>query len=189
MTAEAALTHPQPVKLTVDDFLLLDRSGAFARYNKTELIDGAIVAVNSQYRPHLFAKGELAYRLRRALEGMGSALYVAVEGSVSMPPKSMPQPDIILTSEPRGEGAIPLASVALLVEIADSTVEFDLGEKARIYAANGVPEYWVVNLPDRKVHRMYSPSTGGYAERTEVALGERLEAVTIAGLAVDTAGI
>ena len=73
--------------------------------------------------------------------------------------------------------------------MASTTLDYDLGEKARLYAANGVPEYWVVDLPDRKVHQMSSPSADGYAEQREVALGERVAAVTVNGLAVDTCGL
>ena len=189
MTYEQALTVPRPVRLTVDDFLLLDRSGAFQAYRKTELIEGVIVALNPQHRPHGYAKDELAYRLRRALEAMGSKLYVATEWSVAMPPETMPEPDITLSDEPHGEGPIPLRSVALIVEIADTTAAFDLGQKARAYAANDVPEYWVVDLAGRKLHRLTKPQAGGYADRAVIGLGERIEAATIAGLAIETSGL
>lgn len=189
MTAQHSLAYPRPVKLTVDDFLLLDKAGAFDRYDKTELIDGVIVALQSEYRPHGYAKAELAYRIRRILETLGSPLYVSHETSVAMPPLSIPQPDIVLTAEPRGEGPIPLSSVALLIEVSVTTVVFDRGEKARIYAANGVPEYWVVDLSSRALHQMWIPGVTGYAEERSVALGEEVIAVTIEGLTVTTEGI
>ena len=189
MTIQSTITSPIPVKLTVDDFLLLDKSGAFDAYRKTELIDGMIVAMSAQFRPHLYAKGELAYRMRRTLEVSGSTLYVGQEASVDMRPVSMPEPDIVLTSEPRGAGPIPLASVALLVEISDSTLAFDLGDKLRAYAANNVPEYWVVDLEGRTIHQMWSPQGDGFRERRAVALGERIEAATVPGLAVETGDV
>jgi Uma2 family endonuclease len=164
MTALRKWDEPRPVKLTVDDFLRLDEAGAFGAYAKTELIEGVIVAMNARHRPHGFAKDELAYRLRRALEANGSRHHVSTEVAVAMPPGNLPHPDITLTREPRGEGPIPLASAALIVEISDTTLAFDLGTKARAYAANGVAEFWVVNLPDRLVHQFWSPSPGGYAE-------------------------
>ena len=135
--------RPVRSQLRVEDYLRLDRAGAFAAYGKTELIDGVVYAMNPQHRPHGFAKDELAYRLRRALEAMGSNLHVATEQSVVMEPNGEPQPDIILTSEPRGPGAIPGGSVALLAEVAATTAGFDLKEKDRAYAAAGIAEYWV----------------------------------------------
>lgn len=100
-----------------------------------------VYLVSHQYRPHGFIKDELAYRLRRALEEIGSKLHVATEQSVSLAPLSEPQPDIILTSEPAGVGPIPGASVALLVEVADSTSKFDRIQKAAIYAGADIAEY------------------------------------------------
>lgn len=189
MNAPSAIADVQRVKLTIDDYLLLDRSGALAEYGRTELVDGVILALSPQYMPHAFAKAEMAYRLRRALEAQGSSLYVGIEASVAIPPVGMPQPDIFLTSAPRSQGAVPVASIALVVEISSSTLNFDIREKAEMYAAGGVPEYWVVDLEGRAVHQMWLPGAEGYGERREVGFGERLEAETMAGLCVETSGL
>jgi Uma2 family endonuclease len=237
MNIEAALRRPRPVKIMASDFWLLKKSGAFAGYSKselldgelwgvpvqdenepesdavfriplriqdyerlcetgaflahrkTELIDGLVYAMNPQYRPHGFVKDELAYRLRTALEHLGSNLHVATEQSVALPPRDEPEPDIILTTAPRGVGAIPGESVALLVEVSDSTVHFDLNDKARAYASFGIPEYWVVDVNTGVIHQMWSPAGEAYSEREETKFGERIEAATIEGLAVETAGL
>ena len=177
------------IKLRVEDYLRLADAGAFDAYGKTELIDGVVYRMSPQFRPHGYAKDELAYRLRRQLEAMRSALHVATEQSVDIAPHSEPQPDIILTAEPRGSGAIPVESVALIVEIGDSTAKFDLREKARLYAGAGIPEYWVVDLKSEAIRQLWAPEGETYAERREVKLGERIEATTMEGLAVETAGI
>jgi Uma2 family endonuclease len=179
----------EPIKLRVQDYLLLDQAGAFRTWGKTELIEGIVYAVSPQHRPHGFVKDELAYRLRRALETRESPLHVATEQSVAMAPFSEPQPDIILTTAPRGPGAIPVDTVSLLVEVADSTVRFDLGDKARAYAVAGVPEYWVADVNARVIHQMSSPEGEIHAERREVAFGEVVEAMTIMGLKVETEGL
>lgn len=177
------------IKLRIEDYLRLHEAGAFERYAKTELIDGLVYAMNPQHRPHGFAKDELAYRLRRALEALGSNLHVATEQSVAMGPHNQPEPDIILTTEPRGPGAIPGSSVALLVEIAATSLDYDLSPKARVYASLGVAEYWVLDVNVGVIHQMWSPQGEAYAGGREVKLGERIEAATIEGLAVETAGI
>lgn len=178
-----------PIKLRVGDYLLLDRAGAFGAYSKTELIDGVVYELSPQHRPHGFVKDELAYRLRRSLEALESPLHVATEQSIEVAPYSEPQPDIILTTEPRGPGAIPVASVALVVEVSSSTTSFDLSDKADVYAAAGIAEYWVADVNARLIHQMWAPGPEGYAERRKVALGEGVEAVTVEGLAVETDGI
>ena len=189
MTAIQPINVPQRVKLTIEQFELLDRSGAFDRYAKTELIEGAIYAMQGQFRPHSFAKNELTYRLRRALEGMGSDLLPQSEPTVSMPPVNAPEPDIVLTNAPKGEGYTPLRSVALAVEIADSTVAFDLGMKAMLYSRQAVPEYWVLDIPKAILHQLWSPSEDGYREKRSVPIGQPFESVTIAGLAVESDGL
>ncbi len=50
-----------------------------------------------------------------------------------MPPHSAPEPDLTLTSEPDGDGPVPLGSVALIVEISDATLRHDLGVKQEVY--------------------------------------------------------
>ncbi|HYW17110.1 MAG TPA: Uma2 family endonuclease, partial [Allosphingosinicella sp.] len=178
-----------PIRLRIEDYLRLSEAGAFDRYARTELIDGVVYTMNPQHRPHGFAKDELAYRLRRALEAMGSDLHVATEQSVAMTPHDQPEPDIILTTEPRGAGAIPGASVALLVEVAHTSLDHDLLRKAPVYASQGVAEYWVVDVNRGMIHQMWAPAGEAYGKRQRVAFGQRIEGATIEGLAVETAGI
>src|SRR5690606_1417579 len=115
-----------PIRMRVQDYRLLDDAGALDTLGRTELIDGVVFQRSPEFRPHMFVKDELAYRLRRALEDLGSALFVGSGGSVALSEHDMRRPDIILTSEPRGEGAVPLGSIALLVEVSNTTGHFDL---------------------------------------------------------------
>lgn len=186
MTEQVPLTtSPLPYRLTVEDFFRLDEAGAFEGYGKTELIRGEVFYMNAQHRPHARAKMAMYEALRGWIETNDPDFSVLVEATVSMPPHTAPEPDLILTSEPDGDGPVPIASVRLLIEIADTTLSNDLKIKAGVYAENGVPEYWVVDLKKKLVHTMWSPGTEGYASRDKVKLGERIEAATIAGLAFD----
>jgi Uma2 family endonuclease len=178
-----------PIKLRVENYERLDQSGAFDAIGKTELVDGLVYRMSPQFRPHGFAKDELAYRLRRCLELLGSSLHVATEQSVNLAPHSEPQPDIVLTREPQGAGAIPGSSVALIVEVSATTLAFDLGEKTRVYAEAGIAEYWVVDVKGGVIHQHSVPGASGYREKTDMPLGRCVEAMTIAGLAVETTGL
>lgn len=178
-----------PIKLRIEDYLRLDEAGAFERYPKTELLDGLVYAMNPQHRPHMFAKSELAYRLRRALEEIGSALFVGTEGSVALSEVDLPMPDILLTSEPRGTGPVPEASVRLLVEVSDSSIAYDLSFKSSLFASRGITEYWVVDLNGAVIHQMWQPRADAYAERQEVPFGQPIRAVTIENLTIETAGL
>lgn len=186
MNAPLIVGHPAPVKLTVDNYLLLDRSGALAPYGRTELINGVIYLVSPQHSPHYMLKTELLRRLADAAESLGTGLKAWVEGSIDFRPHSCPEPDIFIT---RGIPQAQLTEpdiVALVIEISSTTLAYDLGDKAALYAAHGVPEYWVVDLAGVKVHRMWGPGPDGYAEREEAWLRYRIESRTIPGLGVET---
>lgn len=180
---------PFPIKLRRQDYRLLADSGLLDGLQKTELVDGLVYRTSPQYRRHGFIKDELAYKLRRALEDLGSPLRVATEQSVAIDPFSEPQPDIILTAEPKGDGPIPLTSVAMLVEVSASTLTFDLTDKTRIYAKAGISEYWVVDMGGRVVHQMWDPEGDAYGRRRETALGRRVGTATIPNLDVATDGL
>ncbi len=179
------MTTPEKVRLRVEDFLLLDQSGAFADYTKTELIEGEIYVMNAQYSRHAQAKTDLAFALMQALSATGSDLRVTVEVATRIGEHSLPEPDIVLTSH-RGEGVVPLETVALIVEVSDTTLGIDMGRKLRIYAEAGVPEYWVVDVEGRVIHQMWGPSGEGYMERREHRFGAVIEAATLSGVMVDT---
>lgn len=188
---EPALTwdEPRPVRLTVDDLILLDRVGAFETRGRTELIEGTLVETSPQGRPHSFAKNELTHRLRVALERLGSPWVAQSEATIAWPPYSAPEPDIIVTDAPRGEGYVPVGSVALAIEIADTSLKYDLTVKKAVYAGAGIPEYWVVDVRHRRVHQFWSPGTSGYGEERIVPSDSLLASATMAELAVDGGGI
>lgn len=188
MTAQDLLQPPWTYKLKVSDYLALNERGAFEGL-RTELIEGEIIVMNPQYRPHARVKMALYDALRDALVGLGSELRPLVEVSLDLSPTSLPDPDILVTSEPDGDGPVPVASVLLVVEVADTSLKLDLTRKSELYARHGVPEYWVADVNGRVIHQMWGPAGEAYAERREVAFGEAVEGVTIKGLSVATSGI
>lgn len=175
-------------KLTGADYALLAAAGAFGDA-RTELVDGDVLLMSPQYRPHGFVKDELAFALRLSLRQLESSLAVATEVSVSLSEHDMPAPDIALTTEPRGAGAMPLASLMLAIEVSDTTLEHDLGRKAELYAGAAIPEYWVADVNGRVIHQFWRPADGVYAEQRTTAFGEPLKAVTIPDLEIATTAL
>jgi Uma2 family endonuclease len=188
MTAQQASGLPDRYRLTVEDYLTLDRAGAFHGI-RTELIEGDVIVMNPQFRPHGLVKMSLYDGIRDALRALDSKLRPLVEVSLALSGDSLPDPDILLTDEPTGEGAVPLRSVRLVIEVADTSLNLDLGRKATLYARHRIPEYWVADVNGRVIHQMWAPEVEGYAERREAAFGEVLKAVTVAGLRVKTEGV
>ena len=77
------------------------------------------------------------------------------------------------------------------VEVATTTLDFDLGVKADLYAGAGVPEYWVVDVNENRVlmHANPRPDGSGYDGQLDVPFGAPLHAATIEGLTVESAGL
>jgi Uma2 family endonuclease len=108
---------------------------------------------------------------------------------VAMPPHDEPMPDVILCTVPRGDKGLAVETVHLLIEIADDSRTRDLGYKQSLYARQGVPEYWVVDLADGLVHCFCAPDAGAYGEHRTSIFGMQFEAATVAGLVVETKGL
>jgi Uma2 family endonuclease len=187
MTVELA-SHPK-VKLRVDDFDLLALSGALADLERTELLDGDIYLMNSQYTRHGSAKAHFYDALLDWKRAHRPDLALFSEVSVAMPPHDEPMPDVILCDRPVGKKGIPVEAVHLLIEVADDSRPRDLGYKKALYARQGVPEYWVVDLDTRTVWRFSGADERGYRSEDSVAFGGVVEAATLEGLRVDTAGL
>ncbi|MGK6323792.1 Uma2 family endonuclease [Sphingomonas sp. DT-51] len=135
MTDQVPLTRlPRRVRLRVEDYLALDRAGAFDAYGRTALLDGDVHYVNSHHRPHARVLARLFGAIRAAVRDRSDGPEALMDASIAMPPHNVPQPDVVLTREPEGEGLIPLSSVALAVEVSDTSLRHDLGRKRRIYA-------------------------------------------------------
>lgn len=176
-------------RLRLSDVELLERAGVLDG-RKVELIEGVLIAVSPQYRPHSYPRNELTRRFWRALDALRSPLSAETEVAVEITPETAPEPDIVLTDAPMGVGCVPVASVKLVVEIADSSLRRDLGEKRDIYAAGRVPEYWVVDVNKAEVHRFADPHDGVYrAEPPPLPLAGELRSLTMPELAIDSGGI
>lgn len=188
MTAFEPLPIVRALPLRVEDFLLLNDSGAFAGYGKTELIDGGIVFMNAQHRPHGRVKVELHNALRDALRDAASSYTSMTEVTVALPPHNAPEPDVVVTNEPEGDGPIPLASVALVIEVAHSTLDQDLKVKPHIYAHAGIPEYWVADVDGRIIHQFSRPTNEAYTACRTHAFGDTITLVSLP-LSVDTSAI
>lgn len=187
MTAFQKWDEPRPVKLTIADFLRLDDSGAFNDYPKTELIDGVAVAMNAQYTPHARVKSRLFRRLAESVDNALPGYETLVEVSIAIPPLNLPEPDIVVTRfQASGRVPVPVETIVLIVEVADTTKSYDLGTKARIYAEARVPEYWVVDVAGEAIHQLWAPAGEDYSERRLVPFGTAISAAAIDRFVVET---
>jgi Uma2 family endonuclease len=137
---------------------------------RIELVGGALRRMSPIGPPHTSTVDRLTRLFVLALADLA---WVRVQGSFAADELSEPEPDFCIFPLGDYDAAHP-SEAHLIVEVSDSSLEYDRGEKARLYASCGVPEYWVVNLVDRVVEVHREPASGGYRRVTVVPKGGRL---------------
>ena len=153
---------PRPHRLTVDDYYRMAEVGLLHPDDRTELIEGEIIDMPPIGDRHAAVVRLLNTRLVRAV---GDAAEVSSQLPVRLSLRSEPQPDFAVVKAKRGgyrKHPQP-RDVLLLSEVSDSTLRYDLGKRASLYAAHGIPEYWVFDLQRDRVWRHCDPNNRGYA--------------------------
>ena len=140
---------------------------------RVELVDGALLQMSPIGPPHGDAVDRLTELFVLALAGRAR---VRIQGSFAAGEFSQPEPDLSIL--PLGDyHAEHPRQAHLIVEVAESSLSYDRGRKARLYAECGVPEYWIVNPLERTVEVHQLPSAGNYEQVKVHAKGSRLRLV------------
>lgn len=137
---------PAPHLFTVDEYYRMADIGLLTEDSRVELIDGVIVDMPPIGPGHASSVDRLGDRFRGWL---GGGVIVRSQNPVRIGPRSEPEPDLVVV--PRRDdyyvsGHPTPPDVLLLVEIADSSLDYDRKTKARLYARAGVVDYWILNL-------------------------------------------
>jgi len=164
---------PPRKRWTREECVALEASGIWDQQH-LELIEGELISKMGKKRPHTNAMVIMHAWLLRVF----GEQFVNQETSIDVAsvdnPINEPEPDLIVLSKPsleiRDQNPQP-SEVRLLVEIADSTLRFDLTVKARLYARARIIEYWVVDIPGRRIIVHRDPQEGQY--RSVVAYSEQ----------------
>lgn len=155
-------------RLTVEEYNRIVETGLFDG-RRFELIYGLICEMTPIGSKHESAVDQLTRWSYRSVDDV--SILVRVQQSLSLPMAgSVPEPDLAWVTNADYTGSCPTAEDALLVvEVAETSLDYDLGEKANLYASAGIPEYWAVDCQDGRlvVHR--APVSSGYDSVKEFA--------------------
>lgn len=154
-----------PARLSVDEVYALTEAGVFRENENFELLDGEIV-------PMAAAKANwheiMKSRMNRALVlSLSDHARLFVEPSVTLAPATLVEPDLAVWTK----GGLPREmrgpDLLLVVEIADSSIGYDLRVKAPLYAGFGVRDYWVVDAVRQTIRVHRDPAEGRYRDVQE----------------------
>jgi Uma2 family endonuclease len=148
---------------TVAEVERMTAAGYFHEYDRFELLGGEIVPMSPKGRRHEIIRLKLGYRFTRLAT---EDVFVAPEPQFNLSadtfliPDLLVHPTAIATPDVRGSDAL------LVVEVAETSLAYDLKVKMPLYASHGVPEYWVINAATlvTTVHRRPSGSTYAVAQ-------------------------
>jgi len=174
-------------RFTADDYQRMGQAGILSEDDRVELIDGEVVAMTPIGPRHNAAVN----RANRAMvTAVGDTAIVQVQGSVRLGLYHEPQPDLVLLRPQADYYASRLpgpADILLVVEIAESSIDYDREVKARLYAESGVREYWLVDLNDNVVFAHSTAESGTYRSPQRYRRGQSLrpEALPDCAIAVD----
>ena len=130
--------------------------GAFEG-DPVELIGGLLIVAEPQNSPHATAVGAADDALRAVLP---PGFIVRAQMPIALDDESSPEPDLAVVPGRRADYQLAHPTgAALVVEVADSSLQFDRREKGSLYARARIAEYWIVNLIDRvlEIHRDPAP--------------------------------
>jgi Uma2 family endonuclease len=179
-------TLPQTYRWSRSEYARLGELGFFTG-RRVELIGGQIVEMSPKKPRHSVGNE----RAKRALERPfpSDRFWIRVQEPLALGPYDEPEPDLaVVPGGPENYAADHPAGALLVVEVADTTLAYDRGAKADIYAAAGVADYWVINLVDRviEVNRRPVPDAASetrirFAERLTVAAGGQIAPLAAPG--------
>ena len=151
-------------------------AGVFHPRERVELIDGEVVGKTPQTSQHSTAVQLLQEALRAAFP---QGYVIRVQMPLALGLRSEPEPDIAVVAGNAVDfrDAHPDAAV-LVIEVSDSSLAYDRTEKARIYAMNGIADYWIVNLVDNCVEVHRDPEGGSYRHVSSYRPDDRVSPLT-----------
>jgi Uma2 family endonuclease len=157
-------SEPARRLFTVQEYDRMGEVGLLGEKERVELIGGEVIAMTPIGSPH----AGTVKRLNRILSAaLGDRGLLGVQDPLWLSELSEPEPDVTVL-RPREDfyttGHPRPRDVLLLIELADTTEGFDREVKRPLYAAAGVPEVWVIDLPSKVVDVALDPAPDGYRD-------------------------
>ena len=156
--------------------------GILSAHERVELLEGEIFKMSPISSHHA---GCVCWFNNVVAPLLYRSVNVRIHNPVRLDDYSEPVPDIALAKRrddfykhghPRPD------DVLLLIEVSDTTLEFDRRIKVPLYARSGIPEMWIVNIVDERVEMLADPSGGAYQTTAVFSRGEEVQSRSLAAL-------
>ena len=159
---------------SVEEYHQMIRAGILTENDRIELINGEFIAMSPIGSKHAGCVNRLTVLLSARLQNQA---IVSVQNPIQVNDYSEPEPDLaVLKPRPDfyGESHPRPADVLLVIEVSDTTLAYDQEIKLPLYAEAGIPEAWIINLPQSTIEIYTTPQTGLYRKAEFFKPGDRL---------------
>jgi len=178
-----AESFPRRHRITVEDYHRMGEAGIFSEDDRVELIEGEVIDMAPIGSKHANTVDEFVQLIARQLPKKGR---LRVQNPVLLNDGSEPQPDLTIVANRSYSAAHPSPEdILLLIEVADTSLEYDRSVKIPLYGRHGIPEVWLVDLESRTVEVFREPSAEGYRALQRHGAGEHLKPLALPEIDVD----
>lgn len=175
-------------RFTVEEYHRMAQAGIFSEDDRVELIEGEFIDMTPIGSRHAACVKRLAHKF---VSSLTQQAIVSVQDPVRLGPHSEPQPDLALL-RPRPDFYAQAhpgpGDVLLVIEVAETSADFDRTVKIPLYARAGITTAWLVDLSSECVEIYTEPTSDGYQNLQRLHRGQSisLEAFPAVSLTVDT---
>jgi Uma2 family endonuclease len=186
ITPMAFTLGDRPIRpLTADEVLRMVEAGILGADRRVELLHGVLTEVSPQKPQHV----EAIVRLTRWLDAAIPRFLVRAQFPLTVPDRtSLPEPDVAVVEPGDYRDAHPEGAL-LVIEVALSSLAVDMKVKPELYAAAGVPDYWVVDIAAKRVRVFREPGGDGYGSQALLGPDGVAEPVAVDVPPLDLAGL
>jgi Uma2 family endonuclease len=170
---------------TIHDYARMRESGILTEDDRVELINGEVRLMSPIGPVHI----ALVNKLNQILTiHIGTDAIVSIQNPIQLDDFTEPQPDIAILQAREDfyvSGTPRADDVLLVIEISDSTIDYDRNEKTPRYASAHIPEVWIIDV-NRKVIEQYSkPFKGEYTQILKLLLGSTIQSQSLPAVSID----
>jgi len=166
---------------TVAELEQMTAAGILHEDERIELIGGEIVPMSPKGNQHEILKAALTVYWARTLP---ADLMFVTETTFRLSQDTYLEPDFVFYPKGPGLAGLSAATAKLVVEVADSSLVYDLGRKAGLYAAFGIAELWVIDAVSLQTRIHQDPTPTGYRSIVDLPSTHRLVPASAPALAV-----
>jgi len=158
-------------RFTVAEVEAMVAAGVMEEDERVELIGGELVPMSPKGIQHEALKAAL---LRRWYRAVPDDLDLVPETTFRLSEDTYLEPDVVIYPRASGIRGLSADNVLLVVEIGDSSLSYDIGRRAALYASFGIRELWVIDAVRLTTRIFRKPAADGFRDARDFGPADRL---------------